>query len=210
MRSSGQCFFLAVANRLVQGIIPSLRGSPVIRSHRRRAGFTLIELMIVVAIIGVLASLAIPAFSLAVRRTKSAEAVMNLRRIYDGAVTSFLEIQVTRGGLSLDSHFPTAVGPTPGIDFCCAEGVGGRCPASNTSFTGQTWQQLQFSVSDPHYYWYVFASDGTGVAAHFTARASGNLDCDNIHSTFERQGYVDLIDGSIKGGAGIFKNQPLE
>jgi prepilin-type N-terminal cleavage/methylation domain-containing protein len=182
----------------------------VIISHRRSAGFTLIELMIVVTIIGILASLAIPAFSQAVRRTKSAEAVMNLRRVYDGAVTSFLEIQVTRDGIGQDSHFPAAVGATPGVDFCCTEGVSGRCPADDSTFTLPTWQRLQFSVSDPHYYWYTFASEGTGVAAHFTARASGNLDCDNIHSTFERQGYVDLIDGSIKGGAGIFKNQPLE
>ena len=82
-------------------------------THRTQRGFTLIELMIVVAILGLLAAIAIPAFSKYVRRSKTTEAVMNIRRIFDGAVKYYTEDHAARGtneaipnqfpGLGLDS-----------------------------------------------------------------------------------------------------------
>jgi prepilin-type N-terminal cleavage/methylation domain-containing protein len=56
---------------------------------RNTKGFTLVELMIVVAIIGILAAIAIPAFLRSVKKSKTSEAEGTMRKMADGAKNYF-------------------------------------------------------------------------------------------------------------------------
>ena len=182
--------------------------------RKKTKGFTLIELMIVVAIIGILAAVAIPAFMKYIRRSKTAEATMNLRKIFDSSVSYFNEEHAGRAGEITARQFPEPSLLTPASAACTAVPGGSSEKISPTAamFASATWQALNFSVDDPFYFQYGYDSTGTtgtGVASKFTARAHGNLDCDAVYSTFERVGTVDTSN-NVNGGAGLFQQDELE
>ncbi|MGB5681356.1 MAG: prepilin-type N-terminal cleavage/methylation domain-containing protein, partial [Polyangiales bacterium] len=63
----------------------------------KKEGFTLIELMIVVAIIGILAAIAIPAFINYVKRSKTSEAGANLKSLFQGAAAYYEQENWSQG-----------------------------------------------------------------------------------------------------------------
>ncbi len=71
-------------------------------THKRRGGFTLIELMIVVAIIGILAAIAIPNFVRFQLRSKSSEGKTNLAGIRTAQESYFAEY---------GNYVPAAISP---------------------------------------------------------------------------------------------------
>src|SRR5262252_8713420 len=100
--------------------------------NRAVRGFTLIELMIVVAIIGILAAVAIPAFMKYIRRSKTTEATMNIRKLFDSSVSYFEDEHATRAGVILAKQFPASSGslaPDP-KSVCCAN-AGHKCKPSD-------------------------------------------------------------------------------
>lgn len=170
---------------------------------KNRKGFTLIELMIVVAILGILAAVAIPAFLKYIKRSKTTEAAMNIRKLYDGSVTYFASEHVDPDGNILEAQFPdssNAQKPT-----CC---VGATKTTVDDWETDGPWEALQFSISDPFYYSYQYNSTGLTNNSVFTASAFGDLDDDTSYSTFVRFGSVQEME--VRGSAGMYIANELE
>ncbi|MGN8738496.1 type IV pilin protein [Bilifractor sp. HCP3S3_D3] len=67
-------------------------------------GFTLAELLIVVAIIGVLVAISIPIFSKQLEKARDATSVANLRSAYAEAQTEVLSPSASKGGYTDSTH----------------------------------------------------------------------------------------------------------
>jgi type IV pilus assembly protein PilA len=174
--------------------------------NKNEKGFTLIELMIVVAIIGILAAVAIPAFLRYIKRSKTSEATQNVGSMFRGAVAYFEAEHTGRTGAVKSKQFPTNVGPVPALTALVN---GQKVVPVSSDWNDASWQALSFAMGDPHYYAYQFTSSGTSNTSAFTARAHGDLDADSTYSTFERQASVDSS-SSVKGSSGIYIDNELE
>ena len=152
-------------------------------------GFTLIELMIVVAIIGILAAVAIPAFIKYLRKAKTVEATEGLDKLKAGAEQYFQSDHYdTSTGNLLPKYFPQTETLT---SDCCSGGMAPKCNPSADNWNSPGWRALHFQQSDPHYFRWSYSSANSNTAAVYTASAVGNLDCDSTSSSYQLWGDID-------------------
>ena len=136
--------------------------------NRQQRGFTLIELMIVVAIIGILAAVAIPAFMDYMKKSKRTEAALQLNKIMKNDKVYYITNAKFAQGTA---------GVLPGAD-------GGACPTKFpvTNWAGDAiWAALDFQIDEPNLFTYHYTSSAVATAA---ATAVGDLDCDGSKITY--------------------------
>jgi type IV pilus assembly protein PilA len=171
------------------------------RHRATRRAFTLIELMIVVAIVGILAVLAVYGVQRYIAHTKTAEARNALGRIANAAVFVYENEHMSGQVLpqaqgatlsrvlcgSASRPVPTAITQVQGRKYQSATSDWSADSATHAGF-----DCLHFTIDQPQYYMYSYSVTGSGSSPGdtFTGTANGDLDGDGITSTFSLTGRI--------------------
>ena len=182
----------------------------IVFKKRSSRGFTLVELMIVVAIIGILAALAIAGVRKYMTSAKSAEARNSIGTI-SGLASGVWTSEKMKGAILPDGGTigathnlcdsapltPTTV--PKGVKYQSAAADGSDYHTGD-SYTG--WKCLGFALDAPQYFSYQYKLAGTFAApTGFDASAQGDLNADTKTSLFNRT--ASIVGNEIKLGPSI-------
>jgi len=174
---------------------------------RNKRGFTLVELMIVVAIIGVLAALAIYGVRKYLTNAKTAEARMGVGRLAKDAQLAYERESVATGIVKLTKtadiahRLCSSATKVPLLDADIKNKKYQSQPADWTTLpaladgSAAGWSCLKFTMSDPQYFQYEYTttSDATksGIKGDkYTVHARGDLDGDDTLSDLSMDGEI--------------------
>lgn len=147
---------------------------------RRESGFTLVELMVVIAIVGILAMTAMPAYQIWQQRAHGSEASIMMKQIIDGQIMYYLE---------KDTFFP-AVGP--GI-FIPAHA---QLTAQEQQWIDQAEDALKITIPVGHRLDYTIVNHGLQcsvmIKASFPLFKGGQTE---LHGHLDKNGRVILFTG---------------
>ena len=192
--------------KMAPKVTPRLEGNRLVLDYaipKSEGGGDSMMAMTAVATVGVLSAVAIPAFMKYIRRSKTVEATMNLRKLFDSEISYYESEHADDKGNILPRGFAPSSDWTP-AKTCCGK-PGDKCQPDEKTFAGATWQALNFSLDDPYYYQYRVVQKPDG----FIVEARGDLDCDGVFSLFRREGRV-TADGNVTGGMGLYSENDIE
>jgi prepilin-type N-terminal cleavage/methylation domain-containing protein len=194
-----------------------------------RDGFSLVELMVAVAIVGILAAIAIPAFQQYVRRSKTSEAEMFMDEMVDGATNYFQSEQLGCQGASDCAepwHDSTRKGMPiswsnyvfPGGDVSWDSKGGQSPPVGGSTYRPEpqasqhvsaVTNKLNFDASrDALHFKYVYRASGSGPNASATIRARADFEPSSAsHHTYTRTIEVDTSSGTVSASPSTLTNE---
>jgi type IV pilus assembly protein PilA len=152
----------------------------MLKRHKQR-GFTLIELMIVVAIIGILAAVAIPAFMAYMKKSKKTEASLQLNNIMKNSKVYY----------STEAKFVHGAATPKPTTFVA--GTVCKMDVENDWAADPVWATLDFQIDEINLFQYEYHDNSATDAA---ATATGDLDCDGTPITYTLT--LTALNGNVK------------